>query len=139
MMELIVVDQERSMKLEDTRGYYSKNSTSLSLASRQLAFAGIAVVWIFAIKKGDQVIINHALLLPLSCFVIGLALDLLQYMYASAAWGIYNRTKELQKDISIDTEFKAPKLINWPTLLFFWAKSIFIIFGYYYLLQVFLC
>ncbi len=134
-MEPTVVDRGKSVKLEDSRGYYSRHSTSLSAACRQLAFAGIAVVWIFVIKKDGQVAISQNLLVPLSFFVGGLAFDLIQYMYASAAWGIYNRIKELQSDITIETEFKAPKVINWPTNLFFWAKSIAVVFGYYFLLQ----
>ncbi|WP_441004599.1 hypothetical protein [Pseudocolwellia agarivorans] len=118
------------MKLENSQAYYARHSTSLSTVSRQLAFAGIAVIWIFVIKKDGQVTINDQLIFPLGCFVLGLTFDLLQYMYASAAWGYFNRQKELDPNITKDTDFKAPRIINWPTILFFWGKSVSIIIGY---------
>ena len=60
--------------------------------------------------------------------VISLALDFLQYVYASAAWGIFHRFKEKKRDnkeargIAFTDEFQAPDQINWPTLIFFWMK-----------------
>ncbi len=118
------------MKLDESRTYYTRHSTSLSTVSRQLAFAGIAVIWIFVVKEDGQITINDQLIFPLVCFVIGLTFDLLQYIYASAAWGYFNRQKELDSNISKDTDFTAPRIINWPTIVFFWSKSISIIIGY---------
>lgn len=118
------------MNLKDAQGYYTRHSTSLSAVCRQLAFAGIAVVWIFVNKDGGQYSIPNDLLFPLTCFVVGLAFDLLQYFYASAAWGIYSRLKELELGDNSTNDFLAPRWINWPTILFFWLKAIALITGY---------
>jgi hypothetical protein len=126
------------VKLTDSRAYYTRHSTSLSNVSRQLAFAGIAVIWIFVLRKDGQVTINDQLILPLGFFVAGLAFDLLQYMYASAAWSYFNRKKELDSSIDENTEFTAPRIINWPTITFFWFKSITVMLGYITILRLML-
>lgn len=124
------------MKLEDSRNNYYTNSGSLSAVCRQLAMAGIAVVWIFVQKESGKVSIPAELISPLVFFICGLALDLLQYMYSSAAWGIVNRVMEIRLDE--DDDFKVNRIINWPTNLFFWAKSISVIIGYFALLKSFI-
>ncbi|ELV8595256.1 hypothetical protein [Vibrio fluvialis] len=116
------------MKLSDSREHYYTATGSLSTVARQLAFAGIAVIWIFVQKQGTQYIIPQSLLWPLYLFVLGLAFDLLQYVYASAAWGIFSRSKELS--VGPETKFKAPPYINWPTNVFFWLKSSALILAY---------
>ncbi|ACH66340.1 hypothetical protein VFMJ11_1064 [Aliivibrio fischeri MJ11] len=121
------------MKLEDTRNNYYTHTGSLSAVCRQLAMAGIAVVWIFVQKESGKISIPAELVSPLIFFIIGLALDLLQYMYSSAAWGIVNRVKEIR--LTEDDEFKVNPIINWPTNIFFWAKSISVIVGYFSLLK----
>jgi hypothetical protein len=118
------------LKLADSSAVYARHSTSLSTVNRQLAFAGIAVIWIFVIKKDGQITIDDELLFPLGCFVLGLTFDLLQYMYASAIWGYFNRQKELDSNITIESDFTAPRIINWPTITFFWLKSCSVITGY---------
>ncbi len=116
------------MKLSDSREHYYTATESLSTVARQLAFAGIAVVWIFVQKQESQFSIPQLLVWPLYLFVLTLAFDLLQYVYASAAWGIFSRSKELS--VGSETEFKAPSYINWPTNIFFWLKSWSLIFAY---------
>lgn len=123
------------MRLSESRDIYNRHTTSLSTASRQLAFAGIAVVWIFVSKVNGAFVIEEALVWPLFLFVSGLASDLLQYMWASAAWGVYSRRKELDESITKDSEFLAPKEINWPTIGFFWVKSALVILGYILLMK----
>lgn len=118
------------MNLNDTLNNYYTHSASLSSISRQLSFAGIAVCWVFVIKSKVGFVISEELINVLLFFVCGLFFDLMQYIYASAAWGIFNSKKE--KELAADTEalFLAPKWINWPTLAFFWGKSIFVVIGY---------
>lgn len=117
------------MKLSDSRDNYYTFSGSLSSVCRQLAFAGIAVCWVFTIKNGTGYIIDKALVIALTFFVIGLAFDLFHYFYASLAWGFFTRYKE--KQISgRDESFLAPRWINWPSLFFFWIKPIAMISGY---------
>ncbi|MDN3699337.1 hypothetical protein QWY97_18625 [Vibrio cortegadensis] len=122
------------MKLEDTRDNYYISTASLSTVTRQLAMAGIAVVWIFVQKSQGSLTIPSELMLPLSLFVTGLGTDLLQYIYSSAAWGVFNRYKELS--VSENDDFTVSPFINWPTNLFFWSKCIVVCFGYIKLLLV---
>ena len=67
------------MKLSAVRDCYYSHSGNASAAARQIAFAGIAVVWVF-----NQPVTNHTLNLPeqlvsaLLFLCAALALDLLQ-------------------------------------------------------------
>ncbi|MEZ8169146.1 hypothetical protein A152_0016620 [Vibrio tasmaniensis 1F-187] len=117
------------MKLSDSRENYYTFSGSLSSVCRQLAFAGIAVCWVFTIKNETSYIIDKTLVIALISFVAGLIFDLFHYFYASFAWGFFTRCKE--KELSgRDELFQAPLWINWPTLFFFWLKPISMILGY---------
>jgi hypothetical protein len=57
--------------------------------TRQLSFAGIAVVWLLRTGGGGSLPIPSALLLPLALFVWSLSFDLLQYVVASVVWGSF--------------------------------------------------
>lgn len=113
------------MKLAEVRNDYYGFTSKASDVARQLAFAGIAVVWIF--KAGDTAhpSIPGALLPPLLSFGVALGLDLLQYAFASAIWGIFSWRKERwieRHSATKDEEFQAPECLNWPALIFFWGK-----------------
>lgn len=117
------------MKLNDAREHYYTFSATLSNVNRQLCFAGIAVIWIFVTKEADgNYTLPSNLLFPLGCFVGGLTLDLLHYFVASASWGIFHRIKE-KSEIGEDTEFVAPRQINWAPNILFWSKSILTLLG----------
>ena len=126
------------MKLKDARDYYYTFTGSLSSVNRQLCFAGIAVVWVFAFK-GDNGShsLPETLFYPLGCFVLGLALDLCHYIVAASSWGIYQRYKE-KAGIGEDEEFGAPRYINWTPNIFFWFKVVATLIGYGALLELFL-
>jgi len=64
---------------------------------------------------------------------VGLGLDLLQYVAASAIWGVFTRWKE-KKGATDDTELTASEYLNWPALAFFGGKVIAVIWGYVLLL-----
>lgn len=110
------------MKLKDARDNYYFFSGKTSDIVRQLALAGIAIVWFFKFDAGHgDYKIPAPLKLPVELIVIGLILDLLQYAIATGIWGIYQRQKELTK-IGEDTSFEAPKQLNHPTIVLFIAK-----------------
>lgn len=118
------------MKLKDVRENYYYFSQKTSDIVRQLGFAGIALVWVFKtdIGGGRQVIPPE--LLPATRYiVIGLALDLLHYVAGTLVWAIYNGLKE-RAGTKEETEFLAPRPINWPSIVFFWAKTIVMIYAY---------
>ena len=121
------------VKLKDARDNYYFNSGKTSDLVRQLGLAAIAVIWLFKYEVAGTPKIPATLLLPLVLVVIGLALDLLQYAFATAIWGIFHRVKE--RSIEEDTDFVAPRQVNWPAITFFWLKVVAIGSAYYLLLQ----
>lgn len=153
------------MKLADAQDTYERRTTRLSEIVRQLNFAGIAVIWLF--RSGDKtggIPYTDALLWPLGLFIISAGFDLLQFAYASAAWGIFSRQQEKKlnqrlvemerkrgneernrrrgnvetktADDEVDDEIdEAPGPINWISNSFFWGKAILTVVGYYFLIS----
>lgn len=123
------------MNLKEARQNYTDLSSILSTVNRQVALAGIAIVWIFVIKNNGIYTVDSKLLLPLGCFVLGLSLDMIQYIYSTAVWGLYSRYKE-KSGIKDDEEVSPLKYINWPTIVFFWLKIISVLVGYFLILNI---
>ncbi|MGY6276905.1 hypothetical protein [Methylomonas sp. MgM2] len=117
--------------LSDFLKDYYEFSGIASNVSRQAAYAAIAIIWIF---NTDKTILPKELLLPSLCTIICLASDLLQYVWATAAWGIFRRLKEIELN-GRDEPVDAPPHLNLPTLFFFWSKIFSIIIAYYLLIQ----
>ncbi len=120
------------MILKDARNAYDYYSGKLSDVVRQLAFAGIAVIWIF--KNGASVIpFDERLVWPLRFLVGALACDLLHYVYASLAWGRFAHMhgKDGTKDAD---EVEPDEKINWTSLVFFWFKAFLCVISYALLL-----
>jgi hypothetical protein len=122
------------VKLENLRENYDYFSQKTSEIVRQLGFAGIALVWVFKTDVGGRQVVPPELLPAARLIVIGLGLDLLHYVAGTLIWGIYNGIKE-RAGTKEETNFLAPRPINWATLLFFWAKVIVIVIAYIYILS----
>ena len=115
------------MKLSDARKHYYELSGLASNSARQLAFAGIAVVWILASDNRVIEVSTLELRAPLLAFVVALALDLLQYYAGAAFWGGLGWLKENQGK----QEFKgAPSWGNWVPIVSFWSKGLAVAYGY---------
>lgn len=112
------------MNLSDYRGTYYGFTGSASAVTRQAAFAGIAIVWIFNDRTGDAIRLPAELLWPTLFLVACLACDLLQYALSAAIWGYFHRWHE-RKGTKETDEITASKYLNWPGILFFWGKLIF--------------
>tara|TARA_R110002049_G_scaffold189745_1_gene358346 strand:- start:3616 stop:4017 length:402 start_codon:yes stop_codon:yes gene_type:complete len=124
------------MQLKEAQQHYSNHTTKASEASRQLCFAGIAILWILATENGsNKASLSLGMLLPLACFVFALSFDLLHYIFASFMWGCWTRKQERQ-DSTPEREILAPAWINWPAILLFWVKLFATIVGYYLLFIV---
>src|SRR3989442_3973722 len=110
------------MTRKEAREIYSKASGTLSEVTRNLSLAGVAIIWIFKVGGSDaaNVKFQSGFFGPLTAFILALGFDLLQYTYKSAAWAIFHRIQERNKN----ENFEAPDAINWPTLGFFWGKVI---------------
>lgn len=122
------------MKLGDALENYNYYSGKLSDIVRQLAFAGIAVVWVFKADKLNT--IPPELIRPTLLIVVALALDLMQYFYASIAWSCFHRYMENRARNTMaaaDEEFLAPRAINWASIAFFYLKTICLGAGYWFL------
>lgn len=125
------------MKLSGYRSTYYDFSGIASNVSRQTAFAGIALIWVF--KDGDAnaqtLSLPQELMLPSVFLIATLAFDLLQYTCATAIWGLYCRLKEKEFGPGNDQDLAVPRWFNWPGLLFFWGKVLAVIIAYSLLLQ----
>lgn len=122
------------MKLSEARENYYCHSAAASAAARQLAFAGIAALWVFN-QPGAQpgIALPHILTWAMILLCLSLACDLLQYATASAIWGYFHRVKEKElaaKSITADANVAAARWFNWPGIFFYWAKLALIIAAY---------
>ena len=115
------------MTLEEAREHYYSHSGQASSAARQLAFAGIAAVWILSTDNDLIPVEFSGLLLPLLLFVSGIFFDLVQYYYLASFWGIFAR----QKEKSGLTEFSgAPDWSNRIGIGCWVAKGVVVVAGY---------
>jgi hypothetical protein len=122
------------MKLKDARENYYFHSGKTSDLVRQLALAGIAVIWLFKYEVIGVPKVPSQLLVPLVLIVLGLAFDLLQYAVATVLWGFIQRSKE-RAGLGEDVEFLVSPLLNWPALVFFGLKVASIGVAYYLLFR----
>ena len=121
------------MNLSEAREHYYTHSGLASTSARQLAFAGIAVVWILATQNGVISVDAKLLRAPLLAFVVTLAFDLLQYYGLAFFWGAFGWLKERRDE----TEFEgAPGWGNWMGICCFWIKGVAVAIGYFYLLRM---
>lgn len=118
------------MNLSDYRNVYYTASGKASDVARQLAFAGIALIWIFRDAQAAPLAIPPELLIPASLFVLALGFDLSQYVASAVIWGFFSRNHE-GKGTQESTELSAPMYANWPALLFFWLKIAFVLLAYW--------
>lgn len=97
---------------------------------RQLGLAAVALVWLFKVDIEGKPQLPSLLLTAAAWAVVSLALDLLQYLYGAAAWGIFHGVQERKRA----TNFVAPRPMNWLTIGFFWGKAISMAISYVYIL-----
>jgi hypothetical protein len=116
------------MKISDYRDSYYLYSGKVSDITRQMALAGIAVVWIFKESAGTQYKISNELLIPSIGFLIALAFDLIQYVVGAVIWKRHYRELENQPlaDDVTDREdhdfgYHQPSK-ELPLVVFFWLK-----------------
>jgi len=122
------------MKLKDARELYYFFSGKTSDIVRQLGLAGVAIVWLFKVDIAGAPKVPEAMVVPLALIVAGLTLDLLHYAVATCLWGFLQRHKE-NAGTTDDDEFLAPRQINWPALVLFALKIVFIGAAYVLLLR----
>lgn len=123
------------MKYKLARQHYNDFSGLASSAARQLAFAGIAAIWIFRPAASEGLGLPSGLMPSMAGLALFLLFDLLQYVYAAAAWGIYQYHYEdiarvNKPDDMLEAEIpSSPDWINYATLAFFWLKLLCLTFA----------
>lgn len=121
-------------KLSEYKNDYYFFTGKLSDINRQIAFAGVALIWIFKESKAGEIKIEEDLLLPAILIVIALAFDLFQYIYQSITWTIFY-TYYKRKGKAEDEKIKSPEYLNYLAWFFFIIKVSLVIASYWLILQ----
>lgn len=130
--------------LKGWRDAFKKASDKASDLARNLAFAGIGIIWIFnkpvADKEVMRVDLPEQLMLPLILIVLALMADVLQYLWKSAT--IYqhyrNQRKKYMNNKLTEEEMSTaelPRHIAWSSWGFFGAKIVLICYAYFLILS----
>lgn len=109
------------MKLQDYRNDFYAFSGKASDLNRQLAFAAIALIWLFKRDAGGQLTIPPELLWPGILVVASLTLEMLHYCVASIIWRTFYRAKE-KAGVAETTEIDHSIWLERPILALFIAK-----------------
>lgn len=120
-------------KLSEFKEDYYYFTGKLSDINRQIAFAAIALIWVF--KKGKEVDfqIDDGLILPAILIVCALAFDIFQYIYQSITWSIFYTIKNRQHKKE-DKKLKSPEYLNYPAWFFFCIKVVLVLIAYWKIL-----
>ncbi|WP_404466246.1 hypothetical protein LG331_08145 [Vreelandella aquamarina] len=121
------------MSLKTCWDTFYTNTGNASAIARQLAFAGIAVVWIFTESEEGGLSLHASLLWPSLLFVIALACDFLQYLSGSIVWYCFARHKERKLGADCKDEFGWDDWLNYPGYIFFWSKCAVVLIAYWLL------
>ena len=86
--------RQPGIKLQDVWGFYDAYNKSVNEISRQVSYAGIALIWVFKISSPDGIRIPKQLFV--AAFLLGLCIvfDFLQYVFGSITYQIYGSYKE---------------------------------------------
>ena len=116
----------KPLTLEDLQSAYYEASDTASSIIRQLAFAGLAFVWVFSGGSGTTA--QASLHIPTDLLRVGLLLavaltvDLLQYLWKTLIFGSY--ASLVEGGTAKFTDGKIPRWFNFPSLGFFWGKAL---------------
>lgn len=118
------------MKIQELLDTYYEASGKTSDISRQLAFAGIAIIWVLRVgANSDGILFSSELIVPLYCFAFALVADLGQYIYKTIIWGLLNwHHWRNHKDNNADVDVSS--FTNLPTQILFWAKVVLVVYAY---------
>lgn len=121
------------MKLSGIREAYEELSGKLSSIVRQLAFAGIGIIWIFRMTNSDNSIsISKDFSLPLILLVLTLILDVLQYFISTVIWHSFYHIN-YRKNPNEDREMNENESWNIPCWVIFYFKVVVLITAYIFL------
>jgi len=127
--------------LLDWLGEFYEDTTTLSALIRNLAFAGIGIIWIFRSSDLTRDILPKQLLTPLTLIVLSLIADVTQYLWRAVTIYIIYRIKEREfRKQKEKNETKAelsdvtmPDFIRIGSWTFFILKIVFVFIAYAYI------
>jgi hypothetical protein len=122
------------VKLHDYRETFYTFSGKASDLNRQLAFAGIAIIWLFKKEPLSGLTVPRELVLPGLLIVASLTVDMLQYCIASVLWRTFYRSKEKLK-VAEDKEIWHGEWWERPIWFAFWLKIALILCAYCFLIR----
>ena len=128
------------MKLSTAQDAHYTHSGTASTVARQMAFAGIAIVWLFnGADLPGAITLPPPLMLATLLLALSLSFDLLQYLIATLIWSQFARRieKKQKHRKEDDRELPASPYLNWPSNFCFWAKMV-LLMGAYCILAIFL-
>lgn len=97
-------------------------SEKASELNRQLAFAGIALIWLFKVEvTGQPVSLPRDLILPSLLIGAALAFDLLQAVLGASIWAAYSEMKE-REGVDEGKDVDHPTWLPWPIDVLFYVK-----------------
>src|SRR5262245_46686251 len=118
------------MKLSEYQRTYYEFSGKASDVARQLAFAGIAIVWLFKVDSANSIGIPENLILASVLIAGSLTCDLLHYVVGSMVWKGYYRHFE-RKGASQEEDLPDHSLwLERPIAAAFWVKIFLLLCGY---------
>lgn len=124
--------------LQQYRDIYVSASLKAGDISRQLGYAGVALIWLFKNQTSpasESFALPQELYLPAALILSSLGMDLLQYVFKSAIWGFLQRRIENKYSTDNSKEYLVAGWVNWPSLGLFWLKLLTMISAYALLLQ----
>lgn len=128
------------MKLSEYKTTYRDYSAKASDNLRYVAFAGIAIIWLFHGGSDKEAVFPAKLpvdlLKPLLFFVAAISFDVLQYVLATFIWKYYFRKLEKEArrlKANKDKEYKHSRWLPAPIDFCFYSKMATVVSGYIFL------
>jgi hypothetical protein len=128
--------------LSEYKETYQRLSGKASDAARNLAFAGIALIWIFKIDTPGSPKLPYDLIFPCGLFVLTLCSDFLQYIVGTIVWGSFHCYQEKKKyaeygskAVEEDPDIDSPWYFPWFQNIFFIIKIICVLISYVMILN----
>lgn len=123
------------MKLSEYKKKGEEFTSKASEITRQLAFAGIIIIWIFRISTNAATSLPKFLVFPLIGLALTLLFDLLQYFVGGQIWrGFYKEEEKKAKEhfkqdpsYALDPETKHHRKKNTWIEIFYLLKVILLI------------
>jgi heme/copper-type cytochrome/quinol oxidase subunit 2 len=116
-------------KLKEVKEDFYAFSGATSSIYRQLALAGIAIIWLFKKEKDGQIQITADLLCILKLIVISLIFDFCHGVFPTIVYGIMNiRFRNKGKDDEDEVNYSQAWTI--PEWMFFALKIVFLVWAF---------